>query len=65
MVNAVKKAGGDRLKICEAILAMQDYGGVIGKFSFTPNGDGLNSVAVIQVEKEQHELMKVVEMRAR
>jgi len=44
---------------------MQDYGGVIGKFSFTPNGDGLNSVAVIQVEKEQHELMKVVEMRAR
>jgi len=64
-VNAIKKAGEDRIKICEAILAMKDHGGAIDKFSFTPNGDGLSSVAVIQAEKEQHELMKVVEVRAR
>lgn len=44
---------------------MKDYGGVIGKFSFTPDGDGVSSVAVTQTEKEQHELMQVVEVRAR
>ena len=64
-MNAIKKAGEDRIKICEAILAMKDYGRVIDKFSFTPNDDGLSSVAVIQLEKDQHELMKVVGVGAR
>ncbi|HTU02570.1 MAG TPA: ABC transporter substrate-binding protein [Candidatus Sulfotelmatobacter sp.] len=60
LVNAIKKAGEDRAKIREAILATQGYLGVLGTFSFTPNGDGLSEVSVIQVEKGKHKLIKVV-----
>lgn len=64
LAAAIRKAGEDRSKIREAILGMKDYAGVIGKFAFTPNGDGLHSVAVIQVARGQHKLMKVVEVGA-
>jgi branched-chain amino acid transport system substrate-binding protein len=60
LVNAIKKAGEDRAKIREAVLATQGYLGVLGTFSFTPNGDGLSEVSVIQVEKGKHKLIKVV-----
>ncbi len=60
LVNAIKKGGADRVKIREAILATQGYVGVLGTFSFTPNGDGLSEVSVIQVEKGKHKLLKVV-----
>jgi branched-chain amino acid transport system substrate-binding protein len=60
LANAVRKGGEDRAKIREALLATQGYTGVLGTFSFTPGGDGLSEVSVIQVEKGKHKLLKVV-----
>ena len=60
LVNAIKKAGEDRAKIQEAILATQGYKGVLGTFSFTPNGDGLHEVSVVQIEKGTPKLLKIL-----
>ena len=60
LANAIKKAGEDRDKIRQAILATQGYEGVLGTFSFTQNGDGLNSVSVIRIEKGQPKLLKII-----
>ena len=60
LANAIKKAGEDRAKIREAILATQGYKGVLGTFSFTPNGDGLSEVSVVQIEKGKPKLLKIV-----
>jgi branched-chain amino acid transport system substrate-binding protein len=60
LANAIKKAGDDRGKIREAILATQGYQGVLGTFSFTPNGDGLSEVSVVQIEKGTPKLLKIV-----
>jgi branched-chain amino acid transport system substrate-binding protein len=62
LVNAIKKAGENRDKIRQAVLATQGYEGVLGTFSFTPNGDGLNAVSIIQIEKGQPKLLKVVKV---
>ena len=51
LANAIRKAGEDREKIMKAILATKDYKGVLGTYSFTPNGDGLHEVSVVQIEK--------------
>ena len=48
LAEAIKKAGEDRAKIREAILATQGYKGVLGTFSFTPNGDGLSEVSIVR-----------------
>jgi branched-chain amino acid transport system substrate-binding protein len=63
LVNAIKKAGEDRKKIRETILATKGYKGVLGTFSFTPNGDGLSEVSVVQIERGKHKLLKVVNVR--
>ncbi len=60
LVEAIKKSGEDRAKIREAILATQGYKGVLGTFSFTPNGDGLSEVSVVQIEKGSPKLLKIV-----
>ncbi len=60
LANAIKKAGEDRTKIKDAILATQGYKGVLGDFSFSPNGDGLHEVSVVQVEKGNPKLLKIV-----
>ncbi len=60
LVSAIKKGGEDRAKIREAILATQGYKGVLGTFSFTPNGDGLSEVSVVQIEKGAPKLLKIV-----
>ena len=65
MANAIKKAGEDRAKIREAILATQGYKGVQGTFSFTPNGDGLREVSIVQIEKGQPKLLKIVNLGAK
>ncbi|HTU00494.1 MAG TPA: hypothetical protein VMG58_01710, partial [Candidatus Sulfotelmatobacter sp.] len=62
LVNAMRRVGEDRPKIREALLRTQGYPGVLGTFSFTPNGDGLHEVSVIQVEKGAHKLLKVVNL---
>jgi len=60
LVNAIKKAGEDRGKIRQAILATQGYKGVQGTFSFTPNGDGLSEVSIVQIENGRQKLLKIV-----
>ena len=57
---AIKKAGEDRGKIREAILAMQGYKGVLGTFSFTPSGNSLSEVSIVQIEKGKPKLLKIV-----
>jgi branched-chain amino acid transport system substrate-binding protein len=65
LAAAIKKAGEDRAKIRDAILATQGYKGVLGSFSFTPNGDGLAEVSVVQIEKGQPKLLKIVNVGAK
>jgi branched-chain amino acid transport system substrate-binding protein len=65
LVDAIKKGGEDRTKIRNAILATKGYQGVLGVFSFTPNGDGLSEVSVVQIEKGNPKLLKVVNTRAK
>jgi branched-chain amino acid transport system substrate-binding protein len=65
LVEAIKKAGEDRTKIREAILAMQGYKGVQGNFAFTPNGDGLSEVSIVEIEKGQPKLLKIVNLGAK
>ncbi|HTU03036.1 MAG TPA: ABC transporter substrate-binding protein [Candidatus Sulfotelmatobacter sp.] len=65
LVNAIKKGGEDRAKIREAILATQGYKGVLGTFSFTPNGDGLSEVSVVEIDKGAPRLLKVVNVSAK
>jgi branched-chain amino acid transport system substrate-binding protein len=65
LANAIKKVGEDRTKIRDAILATQGYKGVLGSFSFTPNGDGLAEVSVVQIEKGQPKLLKIVNVGAK
>lgn len=60
LTNAIKKARENRDKIRQAILATQGYKGVQGTFSFTPNGDGLREVSIVQIEKGKPKLLKVV-----
>ena len=60
LANAIQKGGEDRDKIRQAILATQGYKGVQGTFSFTTNGDGLSEVSIVQIEKGQPKLLKIV-----
>jgi branched-chain amino acid transport system substrate-binding protein len=65
LVEAIKKAGEDRGKIREAILATQGYKGAQGTYSFTPNGDGMSEVSIVQIEKGQPKLLKIVNVRSK
>jgi branched-chain amino acid transport system substrate-binding protein len=65
LVNAIKKVGEDRAKIRDYILAIKGYQGVLGTFSFTPNGDGLSEVSVVQIEKGIPKLLKIVKVGAK
>jgi branched-chain amino acid transport system substrate-binding protein len=65
LVEAMKTAGEDRAKIREAILALKDYQGVLGTFSFSPNGDGLHEVSVVQIEQGKPRLLKSVSVKAK
>ena len=60
LANAIKKVGEDRAKIRDAILATQGYKGGLGTFSFSSNGDGLHEVSVVQIEKGNPKLLKIV-----
>jgi branched-chain amino acid transport system substrate-binding protein len=65
LVAAIKKGGENRDKIREAILATKAYKGVLGTFDFTPNGDGLHEVSVVQIEKSRPKLLKIVKVSAK
>ena len=63
LANAIRKAGEDRAEIREAILALKDYKGVCGTYSFTRNGDGLHEASVIQNQKgDTYKLLKVLKI---
>ena len=50
-----------REKVRENILNTQGYPGVVGTFSFTPNGNGLHEVSIIEIHQDgNHSLKKVV-----
>ncbi len=71
LAKAIKTAGEDRTKIKDAILATKGYKGVLGTFSFTPNGDGLSEVSVVEIQKgawnsqDPVKLLKVVNVAAK
>jgi len=65
LADAIRKAGEDRNKIREALLATQGYKGALGTFSFTPNGDGLSEVSVVQIQNGKHKLLKIVNVGKR
>ena len=65
LVNAIKTGGEDRAKIRAAILATQGYKGMMGTFSFTPNGDGLHEVSIVQIEKGARKLLKIIQVEAK
>jgi branched-chain amino acid transport system substrate-binding protein len=65
LAEAIKMAGEDRAKIREAILALRGYPGVLGTFSFTPNGDGLHEVSIVQIEQGKPKLLKSVKVEAK
>jgi branched-chain amino acid transport system substrate-binding protein len=60
LANAIRKGGEDRAKMREAILATKGYVGVLGTYSFTPNGDSLHTASVVQIENGKPKLLKVV-----
>ena len=60
LADAIRKGGEDRAKIREAILATKGYVGVLGTYSFTPNGDSLHTASVVQIENGKPKLLKVV-----
>ena len=60
LANAIKTAGEDRGKIREAILALQNYPGALGTYSFTPNGDGRHQVCIVKVEGGAQKLLKII-----
>ncbi len=65
LADAIKKSGEDRAKIRQSILSLKGYQGVLGTFSFTPNGDGLSEVSVVQIEKGSPKLLKIVKIGAK
>ena len=60
LATAIRKGGEDRAKVREAILATKGYVGVLGTYSFTPNGDSLHTASVVQIENGKPKLLKVV-----
>ena len=59
LADALRAVGEDPGKIRQHILGVKNYRGVQGVFSFTPNGDGLHSVTIIQIQHGQPKLFKV------
>jgi branched-chain amino acid transport system substrate-binding protein len=60
LAQAIRKGGEDRTRIREALLATKGYVGVLGTYSFTPNGDSLHTASVVQIEQGRPKLLKAV-----
>ena len=61
LARALRTGGEDRARIREAILATQGYKGVLGTFRFSPNGDGLSSVSICEIDpRYSFKVVKVV-----
>jgi branched-chain amino acid transport system substrate-binding protein len=57
---AIRKAGEDRAKIREALLAIHGYEGVLGTFNFTPEGEGLHGGAIAVIKDGKAQAVKVI-----
>jgi branched-chain amino acid transport system substrate-binding protein len=60
LAAAIQKAGEDRAKIREAILATQGYVGATGTFSFSKTGDGLHGAYAVVIEHGRPKLLKAM-----
>ena len=62
--NDPDKIAEMRQKVRENILNRQGYKGVLGTFSFTPEGNGPHEVSVVEVHQDgKHTLKKVVQVK--
>ncbi len=63
--KAIAAVGENRSKIMKYILGIHGtYEGAVGTFNFTPNGDGLHSNTVVQIEpNDQLKFVKVVTLQ--
>jgi len=53
-----------RQKVRDNMLATQGYKGVLGTYSFTPDGNGLHEVSVVEIHQDgKHTLKKVVQVK--
>jgi branched-chain amino acid transport system substrate-binding protein len=50
----------DRNKIREMILATKGYKGIQGTFNYTPNGDGLHEVNIVQMKGGKLQYIRTV-----
>jgi len=58
--NAIKKVGEDRAKIREALVATKGFEGVLGTYSFTPDGEGLRGGPMAVIKNGQPVMLKMV-----
>ena len=67
LVNVMKRAGTttDRNKIRETILATRGYQGVMGTYNFTPNGDGIHEINLIQMKGGKPQYIRTVSVGQR
>jgi branched-chain amino acid transport system substrate-binding protein len=57
---AIRKAGEDRAKIREALMAIHGYEGVLGTFTFTPEGEGLHGGVIAVIKDGKAQAVKVI-----
>ncbi len=63
--NVIQKVGEDRSQIIKAVLGTHGWQGVCGTYDFTPNGDGLHSNSVVEIQAGgKLKLLKVVTVKA-
>jgi branched-chain amino acid transport system substrate-binding protein len=60
LTNAIKKVGEDRAKIRETLVATRGFEGVLGTYSFTPDGEGLRGGPMAIIKNGQPVMLKMV-----
>jgi branched-chain amino acid transport system substrate-binding protein len=62
LADVMKRAGTttDRNKIRETILATKGYKGVMGTYTFTPNGDGIHEANLVQIKGGKPQFIRTV-----
>ncbi|HEY3368962.1 MAG TPA: ABC transporter substrate-binding protein [Symbiobacteriaceae bacterium] len=60
MLGAMNKVGTDPAKVRDAMLATQNYDGIIGTFSFDKEGNGLKQAVIFKIENNAMKVIKSV-----
>jgi len=60
--NVMKRAGAtaDRNKLRETILATKGYQGIMGTYNFTPNGDGIHEINLVQMKGQKLQYIRTI-----